>query len=88
MNAAPTTTTNGAAELEELRAEVRRLDQEVRRLTEAVQALQPVQNARILRGYHAASLPRHSHSLPETLLLSKHKVSVGCDLREDEPYWG
>jgi hypothetical protein len=31
-------------------------------------------------------LPRHGHSLPETLLLSKHKVSAGCDLREDERY--
>src|SRR5690242_9088730 len=51
------------------------------------QALQTIQNvARILRGYHAASLPRHRHSLPETSVREKHKVSDGCDLREYERY--
>jgi hypothetical protein len=32
-------------------------------------------------------LPHHRHSLPDNLVLSKHKVSDGCDLREYERYW-
>lgn len=53
------------------------------------QAIQPIQNlARRGHRLDTASLPPHSHSLPETLVLDKHKVSDGCDLRFNERYCG
>ena len=50
--------------------------------------LAQIQDARSPRCRAQAAFLPHSHSLPETLVLSKHKVSDGCDLRFDERYCG
>jgi hypothetical protein len=53
------------------------------------QARQSIQNVVIIwERFPAASLPRHSHRHSENLVLRKHKLPDGCDLREDERYCG
>ena len=52
-----------------------------------LQSRQSIQNSiRLIGRKRRASWLSHCHSLPGSLVLSKHKVPDGCGLREDERY--